>query len=616
MPMVKTSKFSMIPKPNEKYLVFDLECNGLYEQATQIFCLVIYDINQKKTLCYGPENIDDAINYLKNADCLIGHNICFFDLPVLQKLKAFEFTGEIIDTLICTRLIWPKERLLDLDLEQYQDVPPKYRGSASLKAWGWRLADHKIEFKDFTEYSQEMLEYCKQDVNVTTKLFEFIQKENYPQSALRLEHDFAHAINKQIRAGVPFDVDACLDLVDDLRAKEAQLESQLKEIFPPIKHETIFIPKVNNKTRGYVKGEPFTKVTYEEFNPGSRQQIVDRLKQKYGWQPEKTTEKGNPILDDDVLEQLPYPEAKALAEYMLVKKRLGQIADGNNAWLKLVNNETGRMHGDVITNGCITGRCAHRNPNMGQVPASYSPYGHECRDLFHAPYGWDLIGIDAKALELRCLAGYLALWDDGEYASLVINPEVDIHSYNQEQFGVATRDISKRLLYGMLYGCGALKAGTIIDPEEKDEYKLKTLGRNAINGFMDGVPALRKLKEHLDSTLAQRNYLIGLDGRYLYCRSAFKGLNVLLQSAGAIIMKQVVVTVHNNIKQNLGLIHGQDWEQHLFVHDEIQISCKPQYTEDVLRCALSAFPEAGEFFGFRCPINGDGRTGKTWADTH
>lgn len=601
---------------NERWLVFDIETNGLYDNATKVHCIVIHDLTTDQVHGFGPWNVDTAIQYLESADVLIGHNICFYDLPVLQKLHQFDCKARIIDTLICTRLIWPKERLYDLDIEQYQAVPPKHRGSASLKAWGWRLADHKIDFKDFTEYSQEMLEYCQQDVAVTTKLFELIQRERYPESALKLEHDFAYAINKQIRAGVPFDVDACLDLVDDLRAKETQLEAQLKEIFPPIKHETVFIPKVNNKTKGYVKGQPFVKTSYEEFNPGSRQQVIQRLKDKYGWTPEKTTEKGNPTLDDDILAALPYPEAGPLSEYMLVKKRLGQIAEGNNAWLKLVNNNTGRMHGDVITNGCITGRCAHRNPNMGQVPASYSPYGHECRSLFHAPQGWDLIGIDAKALELRCLAGYLALWDQGEYASLVINPEVDIHSYNQEQFGVATRDISKRLLYGMLYGCGALKAGTIIDPEEKDEFKLKTLGRNAINGFMDGVPALRKLKEQLDTTLAQRNYLVGLDGRYLYCRSAFKGLNVLLQSAGAIIMKQVVINIHNNIQKKLGLVHGQDWEQLLMIHDEVEITCKPKYTQAIMEQAMLAFPQAQKFFGFRCLIEGDARIGKTWADVH
>jgi DNA polymerase I-like protein with 3'-5' exonuclease and polymerase domains len=253
---------------------------------------------------------------------------------------------------------------------------------------------------------------------------------------------------------------------------------------------------------------------------------------------------------------------------------------------------------------------------MGQVPAGYSPYGKECRSLFHAPDGWDLIGIDAKALELRCLAGYLAIWDNGEYAELVTDPTGDIHTYNQQQFGVETRDISKRLLYGMLYGCGSVKAGTIIDPNEKDEFVLRKLGSTAINSFMDGVPALKKLKREIENNIATRNYLYGLDKRTLHCRSAFKGLNVLLQSAGAIIMKQVVVTIHNNIEQNLGLVHGKDWEQVLMVHDEIQLVCNPAYTKQIREQAMIAFPAAGDFFNFRCKIEGDSRIGYSWADTH
>jgi DNA polymerase I-like protein with 3'-5' exonuclease and polymerase domains len=601
---------------NESWLVWDIESDGLYDQVTKIHCIVIYDLNLKQTFSYGPDLIGDAIEHLRNADVLIGHNILFYDCPVIEKLTQTNFTGRIIDTLICTRLIWPKELLYELDTEQYTEVPKKLRGSAGLKAWGYRLADNKIEFKDFTEYSQEMLDYCIQDVAVTTKLFELIQKQNYAESSLKLEHDFALAINKQIRSGVPFDLDAALDLVDDLRAKQSKLETQLKELFPPIEHESWFTPKVNNAARGYVKGVPFRKVTVEEFNPGSRQQIADRLRNQYGWVPEKVTEKGNPVLNDDVLAQLPYEETKTLAEYMLIDKRLGQIADGNNAWIKLVNSDDLRMHGDVVTNGCITGRCAHRFPNMGQVPAGYSPYGKECRSLFSAPNGWDLIGIDAKALELRCLAGYLALWDNGEYASLVVNPEVDIHTYNQEQFGVETRDISKRLLYGMLYGCGAVKAGTIIDPNEKNPDKLKRLGRNAIDGFMKGVPALKKLKEQIESTLTERKYLIGLDKRALYCRSSFKGLNVLLQSAGAILMKQVVVNIHNNIEQNLGLPYGKSWEQLLMIHDEVQLTCYSEYTEAIREQAMMAFPQAQKFFDFRCLIEGDSRVGHNWAETH
>ena len=614
---VKTSRFVMSPSSaNECWLIFDIETDGLYDQATKTFCIVIYDVTRAETFAYGPDRIDDAIAHLATADVLIGHNIIFYDLPVLQKLHSFVAKVRIIDTLICTRIIWPKEKLYDLDIEQYPNVPTKIRGNASLKAWGWRLADNKIDFKDFSEYSEEMLTYCKQDVQVTLKLYKHIVKEKYPESALRLEHDFALAINKQIRAGVPFDVDACLDLVDNLRRKKVELEEQLKQIFPPIKHKTWFTPKVNNTARGYVKDIPFEKTIIEEFNPGSRKQIVERLKSKYGWEPEKTTEKGNPILDDEVIEKLPYSEAKPLAEYMLIKKRLGQIEDGNNAWLKLVNNNTGRMHGDVITNGCITGRASHRHPNMGQVPAGYSPYGKECRALFHAPQGWDMIGIDAKALELRCLAGYLAYWDQGEYAKLVINPESDIHTINQKLFGVETRDIAKRLLYGMLYGCGAVKAGTIIDPNEKDEIVLRNLGKTAINSFLKGVPALAELKTKIESYILTRQHLIGLDKRVLYCRSPFKGLNVLLQSAGAILMKQVVITIHKNIETNLSLPHGQEWEQVLMVHDEVQLVCNPKYTEQIREQAMLAFPQAQEFFEFLCLIEGDSRVGSDWSATH
>ena len=614
---VKTSRFVMSPSSaNECWLIFDIETDGLYDQATKTFCIVIYDVTRAETFAYGPDRIDDAIAHLATADVLIGHNIIFYDLPVLQKLHSFVAKARIIDTLICTRIIWPKEKLYDLDIEQYPNVPTKIRGNASLKAWGWRLADNKIDFKDFSEYSEEMLTYCKQDVQVTLKLYKHIVKEKYPESALRLEHDFALAINKQIRAGVPFDVDACLDLVDNLRRKKVELEEQLKQIFPPIKHKTWFTPKVNNTARGYVKDVPFEKTIIEEFNPGSRKQIVERLKSKYGWEPEKTTEKGNPILDDEVIEKLPYSEAKPLAEYMLIKKRLGQIEDGNNAWLKLVNNNTGRMHGDVITNGCITGRASHRHPNMGQVPAGYSPYGKECRALFHAPQGWDMIGIDAKALELRCLAGYLAYWDQGEYAKLVINPESDIHTINQKLFGVETRDIAKRLLYGMLYGCGAVKAGTIIDPNEKDEIVLRNLGKTAINSFLKGVPALAELKTKIESYILTRQHLIGLDKRVLYCRSPFKGLNVLLQSAGAILMKQVVITIHKNIETNLSLPHGQEWEQVLMVHDEVQLVCNPKYTEQIREQAMLAFPQAQEFFEFLCLIEGDSRVGSDWSATH
>jgi len=142
------------------------------------------------------------------------------------------------------------------------------------------------------------------------------------------------------------------------------------------------------------------------------------------------------------------------------------------------------------------------------------------------------------------------------------------------------------------------------------------MGKAAINGFMRGVPALKKLKQQIEEKIGTRGYLRGLDRRVLHCRSAFKGLNVLLQSAGAILMKQVVVTIHNNIETNLGLVHGDDWEQLLMVHDEVQIACHPKHTAAIREQAMNAFPQAQEFFGFKCKIEGDSRVGHTWADTH
>ena len=612
---VESSQFPLKPQSDkERWLVADIETNGLYENVTKVHCIVCKDIRTNEVFSYGPSQIDEALATLCSADYIIGHNFLFYDLPVLEKLHEIKLPGVIIDTLVMSRLIWPQEKMYDHDLEFYPQVELKLRGRHSLRAWGQRLSDHKGDYKDFSMFCQEMLEYCEQDVNVTHKLFDHCVSEAYPAPALSLEHEFAQAISKQIISGIPFDGGQARDLVDVLSRRQQDLETELHRAFPPERLSEWYTPRVNNSKRGYVKGVPVERVTEIKFNPGSRQQIVKRLQGKYNWQPDKFTEKGNPILDDDVLEKLPFPEAKLLAEYMLIKKRLGQIANGSNAWLKLVAGD-GRMHGNVNTNGTITGRCSHSQPNLGQTVAAYSPYGKECRALFYAPAGWSLLGVDAKALELRCLAGYLAWWDQGAYGEVVVDPEQDIHIYNQLKFGVATRDISKRLLYAVLYGAGHLKAGQVINPECTNEDDQRTLGRTAISAFLNGLPALRLLKEQIEAAIRDRGHLIGLDKRVLYCRSAFKGLNVLLQSAGAILMKKVVCLVHERLEE-AGFVYDRDWQQALMIHDEIQLLVKDEHVETIEQIVLECFPAAQEFYGFKCLIEGDAKAGITWADTH
>jgi len=612
------TKFPLLPSSDKKTYLFDIETNGFYDDVTKIHCIVIKDVSSGETFSYRPDSIANALMHLDECDVVIGHNLIFYDIPVIEKLfpGVIDFSSkEVIDTLVCVRLLWPKEKLYEIDQQDFNHVPNNLMGKASLEAWGHRFKDHKGDFKDFGSFSEEMLDYCVQDTAVTYKLYQLLcDHAGQYERSLRLEHDLARCIERQIRSGFGFDVDAANALVAQLEQRKRELETELREAFPPKDEGDWFVPRVNNKNKGYVAGEKVWRPRIVEFNPSSRQQICERLKEKYGWTPTSLTDKGNPVVDDDVLASLSYPESKPLAEYMLVKKRLGQIKEGSNAWLILVTDDN-FIHGDLITNGCITGRASHRSPNMAQVPAGYSPYGKECRSLFLPCDGFLLVGIDAKALELRCLAGYLALYDGGEYGRLVCDDSVDIHSFNQEKFGVATRDISKRLLYAVLYGAGFYKAGTIVDPDEQNPDKIKELGRNAITSFMSGVPALAQLKESLSSNLTKRGFLLGLDKRPLFCRSEFKALNVLLQAAGAVLMKQVVINIHRNL-YNQGLNYGVDWQQHAFVHDEVQLSCRPGVAEKVTELSLSAFKQAGEEFAFRVPIEGDAKSGTCWYETH
>lgn len=275
-----------------------------------------------------------------------------------------------------------------------------------------------------------------------------------------------------------------------------------------------------------VKGNHKTKTI--PFNPASRDQIAERLI-KRGWKPQAYEGK-RPAINEGVLKSIDTPEASLLLEYLLVSKRLGQLAEGQQAWLKL--EKGGRIHGSVLTNGTVSGRCSHRNPNVAQVPAVRAPYGSECRELFKAPEGKVLVGCDASGLELRALAGYLFPYDNGAYAKEILTG--DIHTANQKAAGLQTRDQAKTFIYAFLYGAGDAKIGEIVGGSSKEGKRLKA-------SFMSKTPAIKRLTNAVAEAVSTRGTLRGLDGRPLPCRSAHSALNLLLQSAGAVIMKQALI---------------------------------------------------------------------------
>lgn len=583
--------------------VMDLESDGLLYEASKIHCMVLCDYDTDEVLRFTPTEIARGLEVLMQADQVIGHNLISFDLALASRLYPwFHIDRErVVDTLVLSRLLYTN--LSDLDQKPSSKVDRRLTGSHSLKAWGQRLGFHKLDYDGGWEtFSNEMLEYNEVDAAVTKRLFKLlIETPGYSQKAADLEHQVAHIIAQQERAGVSFDDQGARSLTAQLLARRAELESELQDAFPPWTIEEVFIPKVNNKARGYVKGEPFTKKHTTVFNPSSRFHIADRLKALYGWKPQKYTEAGTAIVDEDVLSALPYPEAKLLNEYLLLQKRLGMLAEGKNAWLKLSRN--GEIHGEVITNGAVTGRATHRNPNLAQVPAVGAPYGHECRSLFTASPGRTLVGIDVSGLELRMLGHFMARYDDGKYAREVV--EGDVHTANQLAAGLPTRNNAKTFIYAFLYGAGPDKIGSIVGGGRDAGVQLR-------KKFLAATPALAKLIDAVKKA-AGRGYLVGLDGRRLHIRSDHAALNTLLQSAGALICKQWMAEVDREIIRR-GWRHKV--QQVLFVHDELQFDCDKDIAEEFGKMAVECISKAGEFFEIRCPLTGEYKIGANWAETH
>lgn len=617
---------------------FDCETDGLIPELTKVHSLVLIDCDTDEVFSCNDHNANDppiwpGLQMLAEAEEIIPHNGIKFDIPAIQKVFPWWAPkGKVTDTLVLSRLLCPN--LFDEDCEKRKkdakrvtkrfNMPGKLTGSHGLKAWGYRLGVYKGEFgqdTDWQEWTQEMQDYCVQDVVVTKKLYQHLMAMNPSPASVELEHAFCHIIAKQEQHGFCFNTEAAVELYQSLVKRRLSIARELAEAFPPKRVETVFIPKVNNKKQGYIKGEPFTKVTTVVFNPSSRQMIADRL-MAMGWKPGEFTPSGQPKIDETILSRMPYPEAKLLADHFLVEKRIGQIAEGENAWLKLMVN--GRIHGSVNTNGAVTGRCTHSNPNLAQVPAvkknkggdlllgEEGGWGVECRALFTVRKGFVLVGADLAGLELRCLAHFMAWYDDGHYAKVLL--EGDIHTLNQQAAGLPTRGDAKTFIYAFLYGAGDQKIGSIVLPNGTPEEQA-TVGKQLKARFLAKTPALKKLREAVADVVKKRGYLIGLDGRKLHVRSAHAALNTLLQSAGALIAKQATIIAYNDLIA-MGLVWGKDFAQVAHVHDEVQFEVRKGLEELVGKTIVQAMVKAGEHFEFRCPIDGEYKHGGNWRDTH
>lgn len=571
-------------------LMFDIETNGLLKEVNVLHCMCVYDTENQKMYRFDPTNVEDGVKMLQEeidkGGMLCGHNIIDYDIPALEKLYPklfhipYEKQGQVVDTLVLARLIYSNIDTIDLGLMKSGKLPKTLYKSHKLMAWGYRLGVLKGTYGEqedaWAVYNPEMLDYNEQDVWVTKALYEKLTARPYSQRAIELEHQVAWLMAKQERNGFKFDYEGALKLSEELKERQAVITTALLQKIPEIP-DKVFVPKRDNKRLGYKEGVPVQK--YKTFNPNSRQQIEYVFRTMYHYNPDNPDlydipdMAENPNLADYRLkmdditmkyikEDPECPEelreiAGLIQESLMLKKRLGQIADGSNAWLSAYDPDDGCIHGRVVPNGAVSGRATHSSPNVAQVPHVGSPYGAECRSLWSAGDWWQA-GIDACGLELRCLAHYMSPYDKGKYAHTILNG--DIHTMNQKAAGLPERNQAKTFIYAFLYGAGDAKIGKIIGGDASDGKRIK-------RKFLKATPAIKNLRDAVQNAIVEtdrgkvvrwkRHYLKGLDGRLLHVRSPHSALNLLLQSAGALVCKKWIVRTEERLIQR-GLKHGWD----------------------------------------------------------
>jgi len=540
--------------------IVDIETDSL--DATLIHCIVACDYTTGKEKVWIQDECKEFASWSKKIDTFIMHNGVSFDAPVLNRLVGSDIKlSQVRDTLIESQL--------------YNPIRDK---GHSLASWGERLGFPKGDHTEFEYYSPQMLEYCKQDVRVTRKVAQALEIEakKFSSKSYVLERKVRAIVDQQEKNGFCFNLHEAIPFLAGLEDELHILEDKAQEIFKPTEVKLV------------------TKTKYIPFNIGSRKQIAERL-MKRGWKPTHYTDKGNVIVSEEILSKINMPEAEMFSRYFLLQKRTGLL----KAWIKACEDDD-RVRGRVMTLRTVTGRMAHNSPNMAQVPASYSPYGKECRSLWTVSNldTHTLIGTDASGLELRCLAHYM---DDPVFTNEVLNG--DVHTANMKAAGLTDRDQAKTFIYAFLYGAGPAKIGKVVGGNAKR-------GQQLIATFLSNMPKLKKLRDDV-AKWSKDGTIPALDGRLLHIRSEHAAVNTLLQGAGAIICKQWLVHITERISKS-----GVDAKLVASIHDEYQFEVAKKDATKFGQITKDAMKDTEKTLKVKCPLDCDFKIGTTWKETH
>jgi DNA polymerase I len=605
----------------KKTVVCDIETNGLIPQVDTIWCIVCKDWDTGEITSFTPDTLDDFKDYANDVHTWIGHNFIAYDARVLRKVLGIKIRpSRVYDTLIISRL---------------QQMSRE--GGHSLKNWGKILNFGKGEYNDWSQYTEEMLEYCIQDVELTYKVAESLKLEGGnigSELSQKIEHACQHLLENQREYGFKLDVPQAHKLFTLVKSRAEELEQKIlldflplpkfiKEVTPKYKKDGT-LSSVGLKLLGKYwtsVGGSFSLIRYEEFNLNSPKQKLQRLAGH--WSPTLRTKGYRKLCDklrnDDITQEEfdakePYtytinddnlatmyddaPQTlKYLGEYAMCTARAKEI----EGWFDGQWNDDGRVHGTVLSVGAGTHRMSHKNPNMANIPGRDSPYGPDCRRCWTVsdPDEYCLLGTDAAGIQLRLLAHYM---NDKDYTNEVL--EGDVHTKNQLAAGLPTRDNAKTFIYSWLMGAGSERIGRIIGGTPHD-------GKQITDKFLDNTPALDKFRGTRIRGAAESGGLVGFDGRWIEIKSEHFGMSVFLQGGEQSVMKWAMLEWHRQARRA-----GLDFHQVAVVHDEFQTEVHRDHAEQLGEIQCQAIRDAGTYFKLNCPMDGEYNIGNNWSETH
>lgn len=613
-------------KQAQRTYIIDIETDDLAATVVHVLCW-----RNLKTREVGEITDEDEIHTwfsnLPPDTIFVGHNILKFDAPTLNRLCGTSLdSSNCIDTLVLSTL-----------------YSPSLAGGHSLDAWGERLGNKKGDFNDWSKLTQEMIDYCHQDVAVTAELYQRLMRTlvrlGFTEGSIWLQHRLTEIMEHQRRTGFHFDGPRAIAFYSMLRHKEKELEKTIREAFPA---ERVFVARRNMYTKDgrttaiyerdleryhVVTSDDGTYEAYQdvEFNLGSPKQRVEKLI-SLGWEPKEFTEKtkkgggGNPKPFDkgklspsleEFLETHDVPEVMLIAQWMSVNGRANMI----NTWLENWNEDTGNIHGKLFTADTL--RFRHQAPNTANIPAvrvkehkddagrviskeilrgDKGFWTYEARDLWIARPGRVLVGTDASGLELRMLAHYL---NRPDFTKQVV--EGDPHQYNADVVGIP-RPQAKTLIYAVMYGAAAPKIANTLGVPVKEGARIRQM-------FLDKLGLGDLIEQCKEEQANGRVELI--DGSLVVCPSPHAALNYKLQGGGARVMGLGAYFIDLWVKE-----HGLDAMKVGDIHDEWQWDVHPDDALAYAAEAEEAIREAGRKLKMNVPLDAESKIGETWAETH